>query len=461
MSYTPYFPSLRTRCAPMGSQAKRAGRAAGSLCGLAVLFGRFFNTELVPADRGRGSRQRQFARVDVFWAFLSQVLHRGDSCRSALCRLQADAVSRGRSRPNDCTSAYCQARAALCLQWLQTLFKVLEQWFMPRTRGDWLGRNVRVIDGSGFSMPDTPANRSVWPYAGCQKRGCGFPVGKFVGLFCLHSGRLLSFAQDVWMALDLRLARRLLSFLRPTVVLLADRAYCGWGFLALLHRQKVDFVIRLHCARKIPRSSDRSVLLTWLRPQRPKTDSWWLWRRLPKLLILRLVRVTVPRRGFRTRSFRVVTSLLDRDQFPDEAIAQLYAQRWQIELHYRQIKTNLGLDVLRGLSPAIIERELWMHALAYNLVRALMLEAAILSGTSPGAYSFKGSLDALDSWSRIATPRSWVRLLHQLLLRIASDLVPLRPGRSEPRAKKRRPKNYQFLTRPRKSMRVSTSRSLK
>ena len=445
----------------MGSQYRRVQSAASSLRGLALLFEHFFAGRLVPARRGQGSRQRQFGRVDIFWAFLSQVLNRGDSCRSALCRLQAQAIADGRVRPSDNTSAYCQARSALCLRWLQTLFQALEQWFLPRTCGDWFGRTVRVIDGSGFSMPDTPQNCAVWPYAGGQKPGCGFPVGKFVGLFCLHSGRLLGFGHDTWKAHDLRLARKLLSLLRPSEVLVADRAYCGWGFLALLHKRKVDFVFRLHGARKIPHSPKRSVSLRWPRPKCPDAESLWHWRRLPAFLNLRLVRVTVPRRGFRTRSFRVVTSLLDHNQFPDEAIAQLYAQRWQIELHYRQIKVNLRLDILRGLSPAIIERELWMHALAYNLVRALMLEASLISGRPPSGLSFKGTLDALESWSRVATPRTLRRLLLHLSLRIASDAVPFRPGRCEPRAKKRRPKNYQFMTRPRKSMRVSVSRSLK
>ncbi|MBE7539455.1 MAG: transposase [Opitutaceae bacterium] len=137
-------------------------------------------------------------------------------------------------------------------------------------------------------------------------------------------------------------------------------------------------------------------------------------------------------------------------------------QRWHIELHYRQIKTNLGLDVLRGLSPATVERELWMHAIAYNLIRALMLKGALTGQIPVARLSFKGTLDLLMSWAPLATRKRLLRHLKQELIdRIISDLVPFRPGRSEPRAKKRRPKNYQFLTKPRHIFRVSASRALK
>lgn len=460
---TPYLPGLRARCAPLGRRsAARASAAAECLSGLSALFGGFFGDRLVPAKSGSGSRHRQYSRVDVFWAFLSQVLKRGDSCRSAVTRLQALALARGQPRGSDSDSGYCQARAALALRWLQSLFDALEHWFAPRTQGRWCGRAVRIIDGTGFTMPDTPRNRARWPYPSGQKPGCGFPTGKLVGLFCLHTGRLIAFAHDVWMAHDLRLARRLIGFLKPNDVLVADRAYCGFAFLCLLVGKKVDFVFRLHSARKVRPSRKKSWRELFHKNQRHAGLSLWAWRRLPKQLEVRLVRVTVAHRGFRTKKFTVVTSLLDQTAFPDSALAELYAQRWQIELHYRQIKTHLGLDVLRALSPTVIELELCMHALAYNLVRALMLEASLAAGVPIDRLSFKGTVDLLINWVPLVHRKSLRRKLHHaLLLRLASDLVPHRPARSEPRAKKRRPKNYQLLTKPRSLMRVSPSRSLK
>lgn len=462
-NHTPYFPQLRAQCAPLGAQLKRAGTATESLAGLAALFTGYFAGLLVPARTGAGSRQRELPRVAVFWAFLGQVFLRGASCRWALTRLQADAVAKGRQPMGESTSAYCQARVALPLPWLQSLFAALGRWFEPRSRERWHGRVVRLIDGTGFSMPDTDANRRRWPYAGGQKRGCGFPTGKLVGLFCLHTGRLLAFVAGTWKDHDLALARRLLGVLRAGEVLVADRAYCGWFFLEQLLARKVDFVLRLHQTRTVRARRHRSWWEAWKRPQRPKGESRRAWKKRPKELLLRLVRFQVQTRGFRTQNVIVVTSLLDEKAFPDSAIAELYARRWQIELHYRQIKTNLSLDVLRGRTPRMIERELWMHALAYNLVRALLLEAGLTHEIPLERFSFKGALDALQAWcDRALRSRRHRRLARRTLLaRIAADRVPFRPGRSEPRARKRRPKDYQLLTRPRHFMRVSDSRRLR
>lgn len=461
MAITPYLPALRCICAPLGV-SPRVRRAADSLCGLAALFGAYFGSDLTRAHSGPGSRQRHFGRVAVFWAFLGQVLTRGSSCRWALSRLQAEAVSRGARRPHDSTSAYCQARAALGLPWLQALFASLARWFEPRVRDQWLGRTVRVIDGTGFSMPDTPANRRRWDYPAGTKPGCSFPAGKLVGLFCLHSGRLIAFVHATWKTHDVKLARQLVCWLQRHDVLIADRAYGGWPFLALLRRRGADFVIRLHQSRRTRSRRPGSSHETWRRPQRPIGYGRRLWRSLPAELPVRLVRFVVHPRGFRAHHVVVATSLLDEKAFPNRAIAELYAQRWQVELHYRQIKTNLSLDVLRGLSPTIIERELWMHAIAYNLIRALLLEAAIAHDVPIDRLSFKGTIDATHAW--IAGPCLRPNRRHarrELLARIAADQVPIRPGRHEPRALKRRHKNYQFLTAPRRRFRVSASRSLK
>lgn len=459
---TPCFPQWRHFLSPLGRHTARLRASAGATGGLAALFGRCFPGLLVPARHGPGSRRRAFGRVDVFWVFLAQVLTRDASCRWALDRLHAEALAAGRPRGAGTTSAYCQARAALPLPWLQSLFAALERWLLPRAKGDWLGRVVRVIDGTAFSMPDTPRNRRRWDHPPGSKPGCAFPAGKLVGLFCLHSGRLLSFVQDTCKTHDLKLARDLIQVLRRGEVLLADRAYCGWEFLARLRRRGVDFVIRLHQSRKVPLRKAGSVEERWPRPPRGKASRRH-WQSLPKGLKVRIVRFVTRRRGFRDHHVIVVTSLLDRKRFPDDAIAELYAQRWLVELHFRQIKTSLSLDVMRGLSPAIIERELWMHAIAYNLVRALMLEAALTHETDVARLSFKGALDALAAWTgpalRCRSRRSRAR--RELLRRIAHDRVPLRPDRTEPRVRKRRPKNYQLMTKPRHRMRVSPSRSLK
>lgn len=455
---TPYFPQFRAQCAPLGTNHQRAA-AASSLSGLAALFGRFFPGLLEPAKSGAGSRQRALPRVEVFWAFLGQVLEPGASCRRAVVQLQAAALAAGRWAAVS-TSAYCQARAALSLGWLQALFASLGRWFEPRSGALWFGRVVRLIDGTGFSMPDTAANRRVWPLGPLQAEGCGFPTGKLVGLFCLHTGRLISFAFGPWHRHDFFYARRLLKLLRASEVLVADRGYCGWVFFAQLRRAKIDFVVRLPRPGQRTRLRRHSWWETWRRPQaRPSYPAPRL-ARLPKELLVRIVRARIIRRGFRPTTLFLVTSLLDETAFPNEALIALYARRWQVELHFRQLKTNLAMDTLRGLSPAIVERELWLHALAYNLIRALILEAALTHHQPVDRFSFQGSLHALRAWAQQPRPARRPLSRRALLLRLASDPVPWRPNRHEPRARKRRAKEYPDLTQPRQLWRRRLPRSL-
>ena len=178
---------------------------------------------------------------------------------------------------------------------------------------------------------------------------------------------------------------------------------------------------------------------------------------LPKTLTLRILRfeITVP--GFRSKEVILATTLLDPKLYPAQQLEKLYFRRWNVELHFRQIKTMLGMDVLRCLTPRMVLKELAMHRIAYNLIRALMQRAALTYDVDLERISFKGSLDSLHHYADAiyAThrkPRKQAQLFDALLRTIASDLVPLRPERSEPRARKRRPKNYQLLTKPRKKM---------
>jgi hypothetical protein len=271
---------------------------------------------------------------------------------------------------------------------------------------------------------------------------------------------MLGFVEASWKTHDVKLAEQLLGAVKAAEVWVADRGYCSWFFLALLLQKKADFVIRLHHARKVRKGPCGSWLEQWAKPGRDKRRPSRFWKKLPEALTVRLVRFKGRTRQGVIKKITVVTSLLDEKMFPDFAIAQLYAQRWQIELHYRQIKTNLSLDILRCLTPKMIEKELWMHAIAYNLVRLLLLETSLRHDVPLDRLSFKGALDALHAWAdRLPRSRSArTRALDALFSALAADLVPFRPHRNEPRARKRRPKSYQLLTKPRHKMRVSDSR---
>jgi hypothetical protein len=209
-----------------------------------------------------------------------------------------------------------------------------------------------VINGTGMSMPDTECNRGNWPYAGEQKPGCGFPVAQMVGLFCLGTGRLVKFATNTWKSHEITLARQLVGWVHKGEILLADRGFCAWGLIALFVRKGVPVVFRLHQARK-----DKPGISKWKKLRCPQTWERCLWNELPDELVLRIVRFHVEVPGFRTRQIALATTLLDAVRYPDCQLAALYMRRWRIELFFKDIKITLSLDILRCLTPQMVEKK--------------------------------------------------------------------------------------------------------
>jgi hypothetical protein len=445
-----------------------------SLEDLYAIFGELFVERfLEPRAKGVNSRRRRLSMQVTFWAFVAQALSPKSSCREVARRIEAWwRWGNLRSASTITPSAYCQARQRLTLHTLQLIAGHVA-WHLERTvlkRQRWLaGREVKIIDGTGISMPDTPENQAIWPQPEGQKPGCGFPVMKMAGLFSLASGALLEHTTGPHHTHDSQLFRQLWPKLKKGDVILADRAFCSYGAMAALHHRGIDTVVRLHQLRKSDLRFGRRLgtgdrLVVWIKPKScPEVWSKDEFARLPEQLPVRLVRTVITAEGFRTRTVLIATTLTEAALYPADAIRELYARRWNIELHFAQIKTTLEIDVLRCQSPEMIEKELQVHLIAYNLVRVLMQKAAHLHHVPLERISFKGSLDTLRHWAQAIhacakSPRKQAELINRMLEAIAGDLVPKRPGRLEPRAKKRRPKTYQLLTQPRHEMKVIAHR---
>lgn len=145
----------------------------------------------------------------------------------------------------------------------------------------------------------------------------------------------------------------------------------------------------------------------------------------------------------------LVTTMLDPSKVKKGELSELYARRWSVELDLRNIKTTLGMEVLRCRSPPMIDKELWVHLLAYNLIRLLMAQAAINAAVHPRHLSFKHTVQMWTEWTsrRLGShPAQHNDVLFRL---IAQLKVGNRPGWMEPRARKRRPKPYPWLKIPR------------
>lgn len=322
----------------------------------------------------------------------------------------------------------------------------------------WHGRRVLAADGSAFSMPDTPRNQARFPQPSSQKAGCGFPVGVFVAVVCLVTGAVIDAFIGAGKMHDLAMFRCLRDCFAPGDIFLADRGFSAYAEMALFKARGVDSVVRLHQRRLTDFRRGRVLgivdhVVRWPCPKScPKGLRPDEFARLPAWLAVRELRYRIEAKGFRTKEVVLATLLLDAAEYPASDLANLYFHRWDIEVDFRHLKITLQMDVLRGQSPGVVEKEFWAHVLAYNLLRHVMWESGKLFGAKAIRLSPKGSLQHLLTVWTGRRFRRFSRAYLRLCARIVVEVIPDRPGRVEPRVRKRRPKNYSLMTRPRSEL---------
>jgi DDE family transposase len=406
-------------------------------------------------------RDRMLTPVTTVQLFVLQMLHGNTACHhlphlSGLCFTAA---------------AYCQARTRLPIRFFALLLERFASVVQPciSSEGRWHGHRTFFVDGSGCAMPDPPALQDTFGQPIVQRPGCGFPMAHLLGLFHAGTGVLLKLVVAPLVTHDLAHVQAVHPTLQPGDVLVADRGLCSYAHLALLAqsgvhavlrvwaRQIVDFtpgrpfvrpsVRRTPAVKGVPRSrwlktlGVQDQLVAWLKPT---TCPSWLTREglaaLPESLVLREVRYHISRPGFRTRQITLVTTLLDAEVYPVADLAEVYRRRWQVETALAHLKTTMQMDVLHCKTVPGVLKELTIFAIVYNLVRLVMGQSARLQHIEVERISF---LDALRWLSAPSTGLPLGALL----------VNPTRPHRVEPRVKKRRPKPFPFMIKPRQALR--------
>lgn len=402
-------------------------------------------------------RERVYGPLATLALFIEQVLGADHSCQDAVARGVSARVALGQRPCSLNTGPYCKARARLSLALIEQLGREVGERLSARQPTAWLwrGRPVKLVDGTTVSMPDTAPNQARFPQNREQKPGLGFPLARLVAIVSLSSGTVLEWAcgpcegkETGETALMWTLSQRL----RPGDVVIADRCYAGYFMIARLVQLDIDVVIRQHQRRHTDfrrgrRLGVRDHVVSWTRPKRPAWMSEADYALMPDALFMREVRAG---------GWTLVSSLLDADAVAKQELVELYRARWQVELDLRSIKTVMQMDVLRCKSPAMVMKEIAVHLLAYNLVRAVMAQAAQLGHVLPRELSFKGTLQLLRAFEENLRhcPRGRLAVCRAYLLAgIAHMKLPSRPGRVEPRVVKRRPKPHRLLTRPRQELR--------
>ena len=408
--------------------------------------------------------RRLFDPIVTLWAFLSQVLDSDKSCHNAVSKVIAYLAEIGVEIPSSDTSAYCQARSRLPEKFLENLFSQVGKNLEQKVEIEhlWCGRNVKVIDGSTVSMPDTLDNQKAYPQPSTQASGCGFPIAKIGVIFSLATGAAIALYIDILNTHDIKLARNLYQFLNPLDILLGDRAFCAYADLISIKNINCDAVFRKHQARKTTMRKGKIIgasdkLVTWHKPKKcPQGLSKDEFNALPSTITVREIYYYIVVPGFRTERVSLITTLLNTTTYSTLDIVGLYGQRWDVELDLRHLKTTLGMDVLRCKTPSMVRKEIYVYLLAYNLLRSLMWSAGTTYATPPLRLSLQGTRNHLNNFiPELLAAHNTKRLeIYRTLLKvIVHKTVSDRPARSEPRVRKRRPKAYPLMTKPRHELR--------
>jgi hypothetical protein len=411
---------------------------------------------------GHTWRDRTLDPTVTTYLLLQQVVH-GNPAVGELHR---------HSRLDFTESAYRQARRRLPTAALRALQRAVAGRAHAALDDDpnsrWKGHRVYLLDGSSFSMPDTAELREAFGQPGGQATGCGFPVAHLLVQFDVHAGYLLKAVPAPYRTHDLAQAATAHKDLRPGDLLVGDRAFASYAHLALCRRRGLHGLFRAHQKQLIDSRPHRRYAppgtrgaaakgrprSRWLKRlgkhdqvveyHKPKERPAWMsaaeYAALPETLVVRELRYNIRSPGRRARRVTLVTTLLDPKRYPARALAKLYGLRWRAETDLKHLKETLGLDVLRTKTVPGVVQELVAFVIIDNLVRRVMHTAARQQGVEPARVSF---IDAWR-WLRNARPGEAVPVLR---------VNPERPERAEPRVRKRRPKPFALMRKPRAVLR--------
>lgn len=410
---------------------------------------------------GVNYRQTVYTPVVTLWAWMSQVLDVDKSLNNAVSRVIAWLAAAGEAIPSADTGAYSKARKRLPNVLLEQLLTKTAQTLQAKVSPEenWCGRRLKAYDGTTVTMSDTPANQKNYPQHSNQKAGCGFGLAKLVVWFGVTTGAVLEVSMAAFTTSEWEMARQLYTKLQPEDVVVADSAYGTYVDLALVQAADADGVFRKHHARHCDFRRGKKLgigdhIVSWQRPQRcPQSLHPANFEALPQSIQVREVHLLIQQPGFRPRQIILVTTLLDPKRYPKAKLAELYRLRWTAtEVNLKHLKTTLKMEMIWAKTPEMVRKEIWVHLLAYNLLRTLMWQSARQAGVSPLRISLQGARQQFNQFRPSlarATAKERLQLYATLLEVISNLLIPLRPNRAEPRVTKHRPKSFPRMQQPR------------
>jgi hypothetical protein len=389
-------------------------------------------------------RRRRLPAEQVVWLVIGMALLRNRSIHDVVSKL--DLVLPGKS-PTVVPSAVADARARLGEEPMEWLFtRCADEWaHASARRHDWRGLAVYGVDGSTLRVPDSKENRGTFGGSINNRDHSGYPMVRMAALMALRSHLLAAVNFGPYGQSEMTYAAGLWPSVPPDSLVVLDRYFLAAPVLVPLHRDCVNrhWLTRakpnttIHVIERLGPGDEIVELET-------SPESLGKYPTLPRRYRARAIRYQ--RKGFGPQI--LLTSLLDREAYPAREIVALYHQRWEIELGYDEIKTEMldREEAIRSKTPDGVRQELWGILLAYNLVRLEMERVAVEAKVEPTRISFVNAMRLICDewlWCAIAKPGAIPKNLRNLRAALTSlVLPPRRSERSYPREVKLKMSSY-------------------
>jgi hypothetical protein len=385
-------------------------------------------------------RKRRLPAEQVVWLVLGMALFRDRSIVEVVDKLDL-AFGDAPVAP----SAVPQARARLgdeAMAWLFT--HASREWALASAdRHRWRGLALYALDGTSLRVPDTAENRAHFGSA-TGRTESGYPMTRVVALMAVRSHLLAAARFGPYTRGEHSYANELWPEVPDSSLTIVDRNFLVAGVLIPLFRagRERHWLIRAKSNtswRVVKRLGPRDELVEMKVSHQARAED----PTLPEVWYARAIHYQ--RKGFPPQT--VLTSLIDAEIYPAAELVDLYHERWEIELGYDEIKTEIleREEAIRSKSPSAVAQELWGILLAYNLVRLEMERVAAEAGVEPTRISFISALHLVCDewlWCAVAKPGAIPKHLRNLRAKLARLVLPARRARAYPRAVKVKMSSY-------------------
>jgi IS4 transposase len=399
-------------------------------------------------------RARSYTPLKTLHMFIQQVMSSDKSCNNAVAGINVGRLITEKAPVCPNTGSYTKARKRLSESTIHKLVNSIGNSTINKAPSSWRihGRDIKAFDGTILTLEDTKANNERYPKHSNKNLAVGYPQMRLLAVFSLITGGVVDYALEATKGKgtgEVTLLRSILECFNERDIAIGDALFCNFFLTHDLMEKKVDVIVPGHIQRHYDFNTgtilgENDHITQWKKPRRPEWMSKEAYKKYPAKIQIR---------EFKVNEIVYITTLLDATTYPKKELHTLYKRRWEVELHLRSIKTFMGMDKLSCKTPDMVQKEIGVHLLSYNIVREFLVDGCIKESALPTHVSFKGTMQLLNQATSRSTSLSnekKAELYPQLLALIVKKIIGKRPGRVEPRAIRKRNQSFPTLKTNRK-----------